>query len=695
VSVADAGTRRRSARIIVRRVLKRVGARYRRTAHAMACLGPGRVAGVVLDATLSGRRIEVSGWARAHPHEIAAVLLEVDGVARGIMEFGLPTPLDVTGVPVTKRPAAGWAGAVELADRTDRWQGEPRVAATVVLRNGLADHLGGTVAHRHALAEIPLGHVDWPGEGAVVDAPLAHVGGWIRHDVGFTRIEASFDGGPAHRARILSRPRPDLARELAEPTAELAGWDVWVPTPEVDAPTQLLLRVVAFTGAERHLMATRRVTVTPSNRHAPDQARLAELSRRVRAVAGSVAADAPTTLLVVTHHLGLGGGQLYLHELLRHLLAEGDLRCHVFAQADGPLRHELESWGVQVHIVGTMPIDGLAYEARMLELVALAAAGSPGVLMANTAGTFWGVDLATRLGIGSVWAIHESFDPEHFLSIAFDGTPDQHVAERFRRSFAEASTIVYEAGATKELFAELTPPERAIRLDYGIDLERIASVIECTDRSALRRARRLATDAVALVCVGTLEPRKGQGVLAAAFARVADEFPSAELFLIGDSDSGFSRGLHRMVDSLALAHRVHFVPITSRVDDWYLLADVFVLASDIESLPTSALEAMAFGLPVVASRVFGLPELICDGKDGFLFEPNDIEDTAEALRAVLRLTPDERVRVGEVGQTLIRTTRSSRPCAVSYRRLIDQLMADPRRHPRAALVGLAGGASHD
>ena len=56
---------------------------------------------------------------------------------------------------------------------------------------------------------------------------------------------------------------------------------------------------------------------------------------------------------------------------------------------------------------------------------------------------------------------------------------------------------------------------------------------------------------------------------------------------------------------------------------WYRAADLLVSASDIESLPRSVLEAMCFRVPVLATSIFGLPELISDGETGFLFEPGD------------------------------------------------------------------------
>ena len=69
---------------------------------------------------------------------------------------------------------------------------------------------------------------------------------------------------------------------------------------------------------------------------------------------------------------------------------------------------------------------------------------------------------------------------------------------------------------------------------------------------------------------------------------------------------------------------MRLIPITPDVDPWYGMADILVCASDIESLPRTVLEAMAWETPVLATSVFGLPELIDDGETGWLCEPRDM-----------------------------------------------------------------------
>src|SRR5207245_6026018 len=128
----------------------------------------------------------------------------------------------------------------------------------------------------------------------------------------------------------------------------------------------------------------------------------------------------------------------------------------------GRLRGELEAWVARVHVTGPLPMDGLNYEARMLELCQLVSAERANVVMANTLGSFWGVDLADRCGIPAVWSIHESFPLEHYLFEAYGGGIDSAIEGRFRSAFSSAAASVFEADATRRLFDSLGDPRRFI-----------------------------------------------------------------------------------------------------------------------------------------------------------------------------------------------------------------------------------------
>jgi N-acetyl-alpha-D-glucosaminyl L-malate synthase BshA len=117
------------------------------------------------------------------------------------------------------------------------------------------------------------------------------------------------------------------------------------------------------------------------------------------------------------------------------------------------------------------------------------------------------------------------------------------------------------------------------------------------------------------------------------FARVAAEVP-ARLVLIGDGPER-PRAMDRAAE-LGVAERVLFLGKHASVDELLACADLFLLPSENESFGLAALEAMACGAPVVATRVGGLPEVVADGECGYLFPVGAVEDMAEAGIRILR-----------------------------------------------------------
>lgn len=392
--------------------------------------------------------------------------------------------------------------------------------------------------------------------------------------------------------------------------------------------------------------------------------------------AGHSADAAGLNLLVATHDLSLGGGQLYLQELLRQLLSQHDVTCTVLSAADGVLRDELEALGAQVHIVGDAPTTAVPYEHWLHQITAVAATTGANAVLANSAGSYWAVDLGSRLDIPSVWAIHESFTPEVFFRVGFAAPPDDLVRRRFLEAFHQAGAVVFEADATRRLFQHLIRPGHGLRVDYGIDLDRVRSFVAENPREVVRNRLDVSPAQVLVMCMGTYEPRKAQGLLAAAFARVADEHPRAVLAMVGDRGGSFSEAVHEVVDNLGLADSIRLLPLTADIEDWYLAADAFILASDVESLPRSMLEAMAFGTPVVVSEVFGVPEVVEDGINGILFDSSCVASVSSALRRVLRMSRRQRQELGEAGRLTVEANRSSSLYARDYRFIFGALTAD-------------------
>jgi glycosyltransferase involved in cell wall biosynthesis len=134
-----------------------------------------------------------------------------------------------------------------------------------------------------------------------------------------------------------------------------------------------------------------------------------------------------------------------------------------------------------------------------------------------------------------------------------------------------------------------------------------------------------------LLCVARLAPPKDIRLLLDALAQ--DDLQRWRLEIIGDGPDRASLQAHR--DELRLSRRVEFLGERQDVAEHLARADAFVLPSKWEGLPYSILEAMSAGLPVIASRVGGIPELVVPGVTGLLVNPGDADALSAALRTLL------------------------------------------------------------
>jgi glycosyltransferase involved in cell wall biosynthesis len=138
-----------------------------------------------------------------------------------------------------------------------------------------------------------------------------------------------------------------------------------------------------------------------------------------------------------------------------------------------------------------------------------------------------------------------------------------------------------------------------------------------------------------ILCVGRLSPEKGQAGLLEVFARLRGKIPDAELRLVGDgpgrnSLERLARVLH-VDDAVTFAGRLTEDATLAEI----ARADVLALPSFMEGLPIVLMEAMALGVPVIASRVAGIPELVEDGRNGLLFTPSNWDELGGCIQRLL------------------------------------------------------------
>lgn len=535
------------------------------------------------------------------------------------------------------------------------------------------------------------GHIESPRPGTPVARESFGVVGWgLFMDGVLSRVDILLDGSIAGQARIgLARPDIRAIPRMAKvPAAAVCGFE-WTPDPSLlpqgADEVRVGARLTSTSGATFDLSIPEEVRLAPALPPYEETTGCADrLSRRTEDIARQRSRPREGNMRVVafTHRLDHGGAQRYFFEQVRYLMRDPKVSCTVVSSQDGVWRRRLETIGADVHLA-QYPVDGiLEYESAVAKLSAWASHHSFDAVFVNTLNAFIGADLGDRLGLPVAWAIHESLSLPVWWAVDQRQRGHPYVHTRLEHSLSRASALIFAADATKRLFVPYASQERMVTAPYGLELDDIDNFRQRFDRGRRERRRSdFPRDSFLLLCLGTVIPRKAQAVLIQAFGQVAAEHPLAHLILVGDEGGSYSGGINDFLVRANLGSRCTLLPVTSDAYTWHELADAFVLSSDIESSPIAILEAMAFETPVLASKVFGVPELLTDGRDGYLCEPNDVGDLASALDRVLTLDADERRRVALAGAERVRVRHDPERYARSFRRLLDDLVGDPTATP--------------
>jgi glycosyltransferase involved in cell wall biosynthesis len=206
--------------------------------------------------------------------------------------------------------------------------------------------------------------------------------------------------------------------------------------------------------------------------------------------------------------------------------------------------------------------------------------------------------------------------------------------ERALAGFTTCLIAVSEEVRADLVRLRVAPPERILVLPLGFDFSRfdVPEEERRERREAFRRGFEIPLDAPLVTLVGRLEPIKRVD----RFLRVANliEEPEETRFLVV-GDGALREQLQQSPEASRLGDRLFWAGLRSDMPDVYFASDALAVTSDNEGTAVSAIEAQATGLPVVTTRVGGMPTVVDDGNAGLLVEPEDEQGFAAALERVL------------------------------------------------------------
>jgi glycosyltransferase involved in cell wall biosynthesis len=210
--------------------------------------------------------------------------------------------------------------------------------------------------------------------------------------------------------------------------------------------------------------------------------------------------------------------------------------------------------------------------------------------------------------------------------------------------------------------------EKVCVIPNGIDTELFRPLPD--QQQLMRQEMGLPHDAPVVAIVAALRPEKNHTLFLEAAAKLRQKYPGAQFLIVGE---GPERGrIEHVAQSLGLRACTHFLGTRADIPRVLSAVDVFALTSHMEAKPVSILEALACGVPVVATRVGSIPEMVLPAKTGYLVEPGNVEQLVDRIGELLA---DSTLRhaMGTAGRLLVEATGSLAFMVRGYEELIRKI----------------------
>lgn len=253
---------------------------------------------------------------------------------------------------------------------------------------------------------------------------------------------------------------------------------------------------------------------------------------------------------------------------------------------------------------------------------------------------------------------------------------------RLLTPWTDAFIGVADAHARHLIEIEGFPLAKVHTIYNGVDCERFFP----QDATEVRQEIGLPAGAPVVGVLAALRPEKNHELFLAGAKLIRDQLPDAQFLVVGDGPR--RRELEALAATLGIRDATHFLGSRNDVPRLLAACDLVALTSHNEAAPVSILEALATGVPVVASNVGSVRETVIDGQTGRLFPAGDLAAFVAATLALL-VNPAERQRMGAEGRRRVVESWSLDAMVRGYEQLIDGIYESKNHSPTSEMrIGL-------
>ena len=377
----------------------------------------------------------------------------------------------------------------------------------------------------------------------------------------------------------------------------------------------------------------------------------------------------PVRVLFLIDELHVGGTERQLYYLLRYLDRNRYQPMVCCFRLKGQIAEDIERMGVKVTILKKRAAIDPLFLWQLVRLIRRERIQLVQTFLITA--NLWGGIAARLTGVRTVVASERN--------VIFADSRHTALAPLMLRLIGRLATkVVGNAHAVCRSLIEQVDidPERVVCIHNGV--EPLNSADPQVDRTLVRE--QVSNESTVVVgTIARLVPQKNIHCFLEALARLRPAFPHLKGLIVGDGP--LRRELQQKAEELGITETVTFSGESSDVFEALSILDIFILSSSYEGLPNVVMEAMVAGVPVVATRVGGTPELVENGVSGLLVPPDDPGALAKAIQSLMgnRVLAEQ---LAQAGKRRMTTLFSVQKMVESYDNLYQSLMERASSHER-------------